>query len=109
MTGVQTCALPICADTRNSPATSSRSGASSRTPRTLARKPGVGRLPGPALSVRGVRLLVSRLDDVASELRVSAHRQAGDARQALYAFAVHDESGALLVDGRATVILNALP
>jgi hypothetical protein len=26
----------------------------------------------------------------------------------MYAFALHDAAGALLVDGRATVILNAL-
>ena len=65
-----------------------------------------GRLPA---SVRGVRLRVPRLDAIAGDLRVSATRQAGDERQALYAFAVHDDAGALLVDGRATVILNALP
>jgi predicted hotdog family 3-hydroxylacyl-ACP dehydratase len=59
-------------------------------------------------SVRGVRLLVPRLDDVHGDLLISAQRLAGDASQAMYAFALHDAAGALLVDGRATVILNAL-
>ena len=59
--------------------------------------------------MRSVKLHVQRLDDVASELRIVATKQAGDTRQALYAFTLHDEDGALLVDGRATVVLNALP
>jgi predicted hotdog family 3-hydroxylacyl-ACP dehydratase len=60
-------------------------------------------------SVRGVRLLVPRLDQVRGPLRIHAQRLAGDATQAMYAFALHDDAGGLLVDGRATVILNALP
>jgi predicted hotdog family 3-hydroxylacyl-ACP dehydratase len=60
-------------------------------------------------SVRSVRLRVPRLDDVAGDLQVSAQRLAGDTRQALYSFALHDEQGALLVEGRATVILDAMP
>jgi predicted hotdog family 3-hydroxylacyl-ACP dehydratase len=60
-------------------------------------------------SVRGVRLLVPRLDTVHGALRITATRAAGDATQALYNFAVHDEHGALLVDGRATVILAVTP
>jgi len=60
-------------------------------------------------AVRSVRLHVPRLDTVAGALRISATRLAGDTGQALYAFALHDETGAPLVDGRATVILNALP
>ena len=66
-------------------------------------------MPGFLASVRGVNLHVQRLDDVAGELRVSARKLAGDARQAQYAFELHSAAGALLVDGRATVILNALP
>ena len=46
--------------------------------------------------------LLGGFDDVEGELRVSATKLAGDDRQALYAFALHDERGALLVDGRAT-------
>ena len=60
-------------------------------------------------SVRGMRLLVPRLDEIESDLQIAAQRLAGDAKQALYAFTLHDDGGRLLVDGRATVILNALP
>lgn len=76
---------------------------------TLSAAPGSAPTPGFLASVRAVRLRVPRLDDVAGELRISATRLAGDGTQALYSFSLHDESGVLLVDGRATVILNALP
>jgi len=62
--------------------------------------------PGYLASVRGVRLAVARLDDVAGELQVHAERLAGDATQILYRFTVSDSRGALLADGRATVVLN---
>ena len=75
----------------------------------MSAEPGAKPTPGLLASVRAVRLHVSRLDNVASELRIVATKQAGDTRQALYAFTLHDEDGALLVDGRATVVLNALP
>jgi predicted hotdog family 3-hydroxylacyl-ACP dehydratase len=75
----------------------------------LAAAPGTPPTPGFLASVRGVRLHVPRLDDVAGELRVAARRLAGDGGQALYSFTLHDERGTLLVEGRATVILNALP
>lgn len=65
--------------------------------------------PGFLASVRGVKLHVARLDEVPGRLAVSAQKLAGDERQAMYAFALHSEAGALLVEGRATVILNALP
>ena len=72
---------------------------------------GAGSAPtsGFLASVRGVRLGVQRLDEVEGELIVTARKLAGDARQAQYAFELHSAAGALLVDGRATVILNALP
>lgn len=76
---------------------------------TLCAAPGSAPTPGFLASVRAVRLRVPRLDDVAGELRIGATRLAGDTSQALYAFSLHDEAGRLLVDGRATVILNALP
>jgi predicted hotdog family 3-hydroxylacyl-ACP dehydratase len=69
--------------------------------------PGTAPQAGFLASVRSVRLLVPRLDTVHGALRISATRAAGDATQALYNFALHDEQGALLVDGRATVILAA--
>jgi len=60
-------------------------------------------------SVRGVQLLVPRLDDVPSTLQVAAYRLAGDARQARYRFELHSAAGALLAAGRASVILDAMP
>jgi len=68
--------------------------------------------PGYLASARGVRLHVLRFDDLppldggADELRVEATRQAGDARQILYAFTVH-HGNRLLAEGRAAVVLNA--
>ena len=76
---------------------------------TLSAAPGSAPTPGFLASVRAVHLRVPRLDDVAGDLRVSATKLAGDTSQALYAFSLHDGTGRLLVDGRATVILNALP
>lgn len=76
---------------------------------TLCAAPGSAPTPGYLAAVRSVHLHVPRLDDVPGVLRITATRLAGDAGQALYAFALHDARDALLVDGRATVILNALP
>jgi predicted hotdog family 3-hydroxylacyl-ACP dehydratase len=75
----------------------------------LASTPGTAPTPGFLASVRGVRLQVERLDSVEGRLLVSAERLAGDSGQALYAFALADEAGRVLVDGRATVILNGRP
>jgi predicted hotdog family 3-hydroxylacyl-ACP dehydratase len=62
--------------------------------------------PGVLVSVRGVRLAVTRLDDIDGALDVHAERLAGDAQQVLYAFRVADERGATLAEGRATVLLG---
>lgn len=75
----------------------------------LAAAEGSPPTPGFLASVRGVKLHVPRLDGVPGALSVSAQKLAGDERQAMYAFALHSAAGALLVEGRATVILNALP
>ena len=68
--------------------------------------------PGYLASARGVTLHVLRLDDLpvpadgaADELHIEATRQAGDARQILYAFTVH-HAGRPLAEGRAAVVLN---
>jgi predicted hotdog family 3-hydroxylacyl-ACP dehydratase len=66
--------------------------------------------PGYLASARGVQLHVLRLHDLpepegADELHIEATRQAGDARQILYAFRV-SHAGRLLADGRAAVVLN---
>lgn len=76
---------------------------------TLCAEPGSAPRPGFLASVRGVHLLVPRLDDIEGALIITAQRLAGDSGQALYAFTLHDETGQRLVEGRATVILNALP
>ena len=80
---------------------------------------GTAATPGYLASARGVQLHVLRLDDlprVASsavadehdepdELRIEAVRQAGDARQILYAFNV-SHAGRPVAEGRAAVVLN---
>ena len=76
---------------------------------SLGAAAGAPPVPGFLASVRGVRLLVARLDDVAGALVVAATRVAGDAGQALYRFSLHDERGTLLAEGRATVVLGAMP
>ena len=63
--------------------------------------------PGVLVSVRGVRLTTARLDDIDDALDVFAERLAGDERQVLYAFRVADARGAMLAEGRATVVLGA--
>ncbi len=75
----------------------------------LCAAPGGAPTPGFLAAVRKVRLQVPRLDTIPGALRISATRLAGDSGQALYAFALNDEAGTTLLDGRATVILNALP
>lgn len=62
-------------------------------------------LAGFLASVRDIRLHVSRLDDVQSDLICDAVRIAGDRGTALYEFELH--SAAMpLVSGRATVVLD---
>lgn len=62
--------------------------------------------PGYLASVRAVRLRVPRLDLSAGALHVHADRIAGDGSVAAYQFSVCDEDGAVLVDGRITLVLN---
>jgi len=77
----------------------------------IGRAAGTPASPGYLASARGVQLHVLRLDDLpaldtsADELRIEATRQAGDARQILYAFTV-DHQGRRLAEGRAAVVLN---
>ena len=63
--------------------------------------------PGFLASARDVRLHVERLDTAPGPLRVRVRRLAGDERQAMYRFALHDAIGRALVEGRATVVLNS--
>jgi predicted hotdog family 3-hydroxylacyl-ACP dehydratase len=59
-------------------------------------------------SVRGVRMHVSRLDDVQTDLICDAVRVAGDGRTALYEFELRAAERPLM-SGRATVVLDAGP
>ena len=72
----------------------------------LTAAPGSTPSAGFLAAARGVNLHVARLDDVPGLLLVTATRLAGAEAQALYRFELHDEQGRLLVDGRATVVLN---
>ncbi len=69
--------------------------------------------PGYLASARSVQLHALRLDDLPlsgnasepDELRIEATRQAGDARQILYAFSITHQ-GRPVAEGRAAVVLN---
>ncbi|MDP9045119.1 MAG: hydroxymyristoyl-ACP dehydratase [Pseudomonadota bacterium] len=78
----------------------------------IGQEAGSAASPGFLASARGVRFHALRLDDLplpespwADSLRIEARRQAGDARQLLYAFTVH-HAGRPLAEGRLTVVLN---
>jgi predicted hotdog family 3-hydroxylacyl-ACP dehydratase len=72
----------------------------------LSASPGSAPKGGFLAAARQVKLHVPRLDAVPGRLTVQADRRAGDSHQALYQFSLLDETGALLVDGRATVVLD---
>lgn len=63
--------------------------------------------PGFLASARDVQLHVARLDLSPGPLAVRARRLAGDDRQAMYRFVLHDACGRALAEGRATVVLNS--
>ena len=75
----------------------------------LAAADGTPPAAGFLAALRAVTLHVATLDAIDGDLIVAAELLAGDARQARYAFALRDEHGAVLAEGRATVILDALP
>lgn len=57
-------------------------------------------------SARNTRMSVARLDDIVGALHVRARRLSGDATQVLYEFALEDERGQPIAEGRAVVVLN---
>ena len=79
--------------------------ASLHTPAVAAALP-VARPHGVLASVRGVSLLVGRLDDIADDLIITARLHSGDALSAMYEFAVH-AGDRQLVNGRASVLFVA--
>lgn len=72
----------------------------------LAAAPGVPPRPGFLAAARGVKMHAPRLDTIEGDLVVVATKLAGDDQQALYRFALEDPQGHVLVEGRATVVLN---
>ena len=60
---------------------------------------------GMLASVRGVNLLVPRLDDIAADLVVQAERVSGDHNAIVYEFTLRADAR-ILISGRATVILD---
>lgn len=67
-----------------------------------AERPRVGFLA----SVRGAKLHVGRLDDIAGDLTVEAVRFSSDGNNVLYDFSVRADDR-ILLEGRAAVIINA--
>jgi predicted hotdog family 3-hydroxylacyl-ACP dehydratase len=68
--------------------------------------PGAAARVGLLAGVRDVRLHVSRLDDIESDLFCEVTHVAGDNLTALYEFALSDKDNSLLT-GRASVVLDA--
>lgn len=60
---------------------------------------------GMLVALRGVRLHVARIDDLAGDLHGEADQLAAGAASQQYAFRIH-HAGALLAEGRATVMLG---
>jgi predicted hotdog family 3-hydroxylacyl-ACP dehydratase len=74
----------------------------------LAQQEGGRPKAGFLASVRSVELHVERLDEIPGALRIEATRIHSEGNSILYHFTVHaDQSGQLLLEGRAAVILNA--
>ncbi|MFO1206770.1 MAG: hydroxymyristoyl-ACP dehydratase [Burkholderiales bacterium] len=67
---------------------------------------GTATQPGYLASVRGVRLLVDRLDDLPGALLVCTRRVSADAATILYEFDLRSD-GHMLLSGRAAVVLDA--
>jgi predicted hotdog family 3-hydroxylacyl-ACP dehydratase len=68
----------------------------------------VGPRQGYLASVRGVRLLVSRLDHQDGPLQVRVERLSGNPQNILYRFEL-TAKGQTLLDGRAAVVIDATP
>ena len=69
-------------------------------------QPTLGRPGGLLVSLRTVQLHVARIDDIAAALEVCVERLSGDAQMLLYQFRVL-AGDSLLLDGRASVVLDA--
>ena len=72
----------------------------------LAAPDGTRTRVGYLVSVRGARLHVARLDDIAADLRVEATCVTRDENHMLYQFRV-SAAERVLLEGRAAIVLNA--
>ena len=72
----------------------------------LAPPDSLGAKVGYLVSVRGTRLHVPRLDDIAADLLVQANCMTRDENNILYQFSIR-AAGVLLLEGRAAVVINA--
>ncbi len=72
-----------------------------------ARPTGITAPPGYLAALRDARLLVMRLDDIASPLEICAHRLFGDAANTVYECRV-SAGDLLLADGRITIMLRVV-
>jgi predicted hotdog family 3-hydroxylacyl-ACP dehydratase len=70
-----------------------------------ARSLGVTASPGYLAALRDARLCVMHLDDVASPLRICAHRLFGEAANTVYECQI-SAGGVLLAEGRITIMLR---
>jgi predicted hotdog family 3-hydroxylacyl-ACP dehydratase len=70
----------------------------------LCAPPGAEPRPGFLASARKLQLHAARLDERTGPLGLQATRVAGDDAQALYDFTLCDADGALLAEGRLTVV-----
>ena len=75
----------------------------------LSAAPGSAPRAGFLASARNVVAQATRLDTAAGPLTVNVQRLLGDTKQAQYRFTLHDAAGALLVEGRTTVVLDGAP
>ena len=69
----------------------------------LAQRAGLAMMPGFLVSLRAVKLLVARIDDVAAPLDVHAQQLLADAAGLQYAFRI-EADGRALAHGRAAVL-----
>ncbi len=69
---------------------------------------GVAQAPGYLSALRGVRMAVERLDDIAAPLAVAAHVLVAESRGFIYRFDVA-AAGRMLLSGQATIVIPETP
>lgn len=69
---------------------------------------GVAQAPGYLSALRGVRMAVERLDDIAAPLAVRAQALVAESRGFIYRFEVA-AAGQVLLSGQATIVIPEMP